>query len=185
MRTIITAAVAAIVLAAGAFAATAVVGGQATAQESDESAPAHDRPPKRAIVQETLAELVADGTITQAQADAITDALAAKAEEYKDEIEQWREEHRDRIRDGKRRAFRLGQYLEDGVIDSAELDEIMDQVPDDHWLKDPDGPAAPYLADGQVTADELRRLHEDLRQLRQDKREEPSAAPAEPTGAQI
>lgn len=186
MRTIITAAIAAVILAAGAFAATAVVGSQATAQESDEIAPLrHDRPGRGAILEETLAELVADDIITRAQADAISEALAAKAEEYKDEIQQWREEHRDQIRDGKRRAFRLGQYLEDGVIDSAELDEIMEQVPDDHWLKDPDGPAAKYLADDQVTADELRQLHEELRDLRQAEKGDASAAPAEPTGAQV
>lgn len=185
MRTIMIAALAALVVAGGALAATAVVGGQATAQETDENAPEHDRPQRGAILREALDELVADGTITRAQADAITDALAAKAEEYKDEIREWREQHRDKIRDGRRRAFRLGTYLDDGVIDADELAEILEQVPDDHWLKDPDGPAAPYLEDDQVTLDELRELRQELHEQRHDERGDALATPGEPTGSQI
>ncbi len=178
MRTIITAVIAAVVIAAGAFTATAVVGGQATAQESDEPAvEQHDRRHKGAILEETLSELVAAGTITQAQADAITDALAAKAEEYQEEREQRRAERQQR-----RGQFR--SYLEDGVVDSDELAEFLAGLPDDHWLKDPDGPAAPYLEDGQLTTDELRQLRDAFGGHRGGARGDASA-PAEPTGTQL
>lgn len=168
MRAIITAAIVAMLLVGGALAANAVIGGQATAQESDD-APAEDQARFRpgGLLAETLDELVADGTITQAQADAITDSLAAKVEEHRDEFEQ----RRDRFRDGRHRGFFLGRYLDDDVIDADELAEIMGQLPDDHWLNDPDGPAAPYLEDDQLTVDELRQLHEDLHELRESNAE--------------
>lgn len=172
MRTIITAATVAVLLFAGALAANAVIGGQATAQESDdaptdETATLHPG----GFLQETLDELVADNAITQAQADAIVDALAAKREEHRDELDARLQERGERFRDGRRKAFFLGRYLEDGVIDAAELDEIMAQLPDDHWLKDPDGPAAPYLEDDQLTVDELRQIHDALHQLRESNAE--------------
>lgn len=176
MRTIITAAIVAVLLFAGALAATAVIGGQATAQESDD-APTDEqaRPHPGGLLQETLDELVADGTITQDQADAIVDAVTAKAEERRDEFQQRRDERGDGFREGRRRGFFLGRYLDDGVIDAAELDEIMGALPDDHWLKDPDGPAAPFLEDDQLTVDELRQLHDSLHELRQSNAEGTSA----------
>jgi polyhydroxyalkanoate synthesis regulator phasin len=176
VRTIITAAIAAVLLFAGALAATAVIGGQATAQEGDD-APTEEltRPHPGALLQETLDELVVAGTITQAQADAITDALAAKVEEHRGEIQAWRDQRRDQLRDARHEGFFLGRYLDDGVVDAAELDEIMSRLPDDHWLKDPNGPAAPYLEDDQLTVDELRQLHDDLHQLRREDAQDSSA----------
>jgi hypothetical protein len=176
VRTIITAAIVAVLLVAGALGATAVIGGQATAQESDD-APTDEqaRPYRGALLQETLDELVTDGTITQDQADAIIDAIGAKREEYRDELQQWREEHGDGFREGRRRGFFLGRYLDDGVIDADELAEIMAALPDDHWLKDPDGPAAPFLEDDELTLDELRQLHDDLHELRQSNAEDTAA----------
>ena len=50
--------------------------------------------------------------------------------------------------------LRLGSLLDDGVITQEEIDGL----PDGHPLKDPDGPAAEYLDDGQLTLDELREL---------------------------
>ena len=180
MRTIITAVIAAVVIAAGAFAATAVVAGQATAQESDEPAidQQHVKRHRGAILEETLSELVAAGTITQAQADAITEALAAKAEEYQEERQQRREDRQER-----RAQFR--SYLEDSVVDGDELAEFLSGLPDDHWLKDPNGPAAPYLEDGQLTTDELRRLREGFRRHHGGAEGDALAPAAEPTGAQI
>jgi hypothetical protein len=172
VRTIITAAIVALLLFAGALAVTAVIGGQATAQESDD-APNDEqaRPHPGGLLQETLDELVAAGTITQAQADAIEGALAAKREERKDELQQWRRQRGDGFNYGMRRGFFFGRYLDDGVIDAAELEELMAALPDDHWLKDPEGPAAPFLEDDQLTLAELRRLHESLHELRRSNAE--------------
>ena len=187
MRTIITAVIAAVVIAAGAFAATAVVAGQATAQESDEPAidQQHVKRHRGAILEETLSELVAAGTITQAQADAITEALAAKAEEYQEERQQRREDRQQRREDRQERRAQFRSYLEDGVVDSDELAEFLSGLPDDHWLKDPNGPAAPYLEDGQLTTDELRRLREGFRRHHGGAEGDALAPAAEPTGAQI
>lgn len=179
MRTIVTAVIAAVVITAGAFAATAVVGGQATAQESDEPAiEQRDRPHRGAILEETLSELVADGTITQAQADAITDALAAKAEAHKAEREENREQ-RQAVRDQFRSA------IEDGVIDSAELAELQAALPDGHWLNNPDSPAAPYLQDGELTSDELSQLREELHGSRHGRRGDAAASSGESTSAEV
>jgi hypothetical protein len=60
----------------------------------------------------------------------------------------------------------MGGLLEDGVIDATELAEL----PDDHPLKDPDGPAADFLADGELTEDELKQLGEQRRERRADDR---------------
>ena len=141
-------------LVAGAFTAAAVTGGTALAQEDTTAAEdARPRPPARAeVLAEVLGGLVSDGTITQAQADAVTEALEAKAAEIREEFPNRR--HRD-----FRRGFRLGGLLADGEITADELAEL----PDDHPLKDPDGPAAEYLEDGRLTQDELRQLHEQRR----------------------
>ena len=179
MRTIITAVIAAAIIGAGAFAATAVVGGQATAQESGEPGiEQQDRPHKGAILEETLSELVADGTITQAQAGAITDALAAKVEEHQAERQANREQ-----RQAVREQFRSA--IEDDVIDSDELAELQAALPDAHWLNDPDSPAAPYLQDGELTSDELSQFREELHGSRQHRKGDASASSAEPTGAQV
>ncbi len=88
--------------------------------------------------------------------------------------EQWREENPGRFERGFRRGFRLGGLLEDGVIDAAEIAAL----PDDHPLKDPNGPAAEYLDDGQLTADELSQLREELHA----KKGETESGTAAPTG---
>lgn len=90
-----------------------------------------------AFLQEVLDDLVAEGTISQEQADAITDALKAKAEELKAEKDELRQ--------------LIAGFLEDGVITSDELA----QLPEDHIFNDPDGPFADALADGELTKDEI------------------------------
>jgi hypothetical protein len=86
---------------------------------------------------------VEDGTLDRAQADAVVSALEAKREELA-------EERGDRrLRASHRRGFVRGLLL-DGVITADEIAEL----PDDNPLKDPDGPLADALADGQITQDE-------------------------------
>jgi hypothetical protein len=160
MRRMLTALLAGVVLAGGAFAASAIAGGVATAQSEDDDTdlvkpnfPRHGE-----IVDEVLADLVASDVITQAQADAISEALLARSEEVRAEMEQWREDHPGgRFGSGFRRGFHLGTLLEDGVIDADELA----QLPDDHPLKDPNGPAAEYV-EGGLTLEELQLIKQQL-----------------------
>jgi polyhydroxyalkanoate synthesis regulator phasin len=104
--------------------------------------------------------LVGDGVINQSQADAVAEALQAKAEELREERRQWFEDHPDQRRRHFGGAFRLGALLEDGVIDAEELAELGP----DHPFNDPDGPAADYLDDGQLTAEEVREIIKELRE---------------------
>jgi hypothetical protein len=53
------------------------------------------------------------------------------------------------------------------VIDSDEIAEL----PDDHPLKDPNGPAAKYLGDDQLTKEELQELRQELHEQRQAERQ--------------
>jgi hypothetical protein len=161
MRKTLTAVIAAGVLVAGAFVATAVAGNQVSAQEApsgDSAVERPDHPGRGEVLDEVLSGLVDDGIIDQGQADAVAAALRAKGEELREQREQRREENPGRFERGFKRGFRLGGLLEDGVIDAAEIAAL----PDDHPLKDPNGPAAEYLDDGQLTADEMSQLREEL-----------------------
>lgn len=114
------------------------------------------------VMNEVLDGLVADGVITQEQADRIVADLSARLEELRAEFRAQREELADgtfshRIRGFGR--FGFGDLLEDGVIDADELAELGEG----HPLNDPDGPAAEYLDDGQLTEDELTEMMEELR----------------------
>ena len=139
------------VLVAGAFAASMIVDGQAIAQTIDE--PAVERPdvPKpEEILDEVLADLVADETLDQVEADAVKDALEDRHAEVRAQLDEWRENNPGR---GERDPAIAGM-LEDGVIDTDELAKL----PDDHPFNDPNGPAAEFLDDGELSADELREL---------------------------
>ena len=131
------------------------------------------------LVDDVLDDLVADGTITQAQADAISEAMEAR----RDELKSQRGEgfpgrgfgHR-----GGPGGFGgpgLGSLLDDGVIESDELAEL----PEDHPLLDADGPAAPYLEDGELTMDELEELHETWRKRRDGTESDTDTATEEDT----
>jgi hypothetical protein len=117
------------------------------------------RPGRRDVLGEVLDGLVTDGTITQDQADQIRDAIAAKREELRAELGDLRGERSLGDRHGFR-GFGPGfeDFLADGVIDADELA----QLPEGNPLTDPDGPAAPYLEDGQITQEELDQLMADL-----------------------
>jgi len=95
----------------------------------------HDR---NGLLTEVLADLVADGTITQAQADAITDGIAQKIEDKKAALDALRQKWQ--------------EIIADGVITQAEID----QLPADNPFR----LAFDSIAeDGQVTLDQLRQLH--------------------------
>jgi hypothetical protein len=173
MKTIFVSIAAAGVLMAGAFAASTVVDGPVLAQTTEDSAveaPDAGRPafPRHGeILAEVLDDLVADGTLEQGDADAVEAAYEARREEVRAEMEAWREENPGSFERGFKRGFALGGLLDDGVIDASELAEL----PDDHPLNDPDGPAAEFLADGQLTEDELKQLGEQRRERRADDRD--------------
>jgi polyhydroxyalkanoate synthesis regulator phasin len=161
MKKVIAALAAAGVLVAAAFTASIVTDdGIATAQVPDEgtttTTTTTERPEKGAAFREVLDELVAAGTITQDQADAIEEAMVAKHEELRESGEGFR--HHRRGRGGSE----LRGLLEDDVITADELAEL----PDDHPLNDPDGPAADYLDDGQLTTDELKEIREQMHEQR-------------------
>jgi hypothetical protein len=114
------------------------------------------RPERRDILGEVLDDLVGDGVITQEQADQIRDSVATKREELRGERGSGGPSG---FRGGLGQAF--GDFLDDGVIDADELA----QLPDGHPLTDPEGPAAPYLEDGQITEEELDELMAELHEL--------------------
>lgn len=162
MKRFLAALAAAGVLIAGGFvAATVSTPAPASAQESTE-APSEEgtieRPEKGAVLDEVFTELVADGVISQDQADQIQAALEAKHEELREQFGDrlQRRDHRNRLG-----GFLQGA-LEDGVVDADELA----QLPDGHPLNDPEGPFAEYLDDGQLTAEELEQIKEQFRQNR-------------------
>lgn len=157
MRRIIAALGAGSLLVGTAFTATALSGGVAAAQETEVTAETSDGPPRRGEVLElVLDDLVTQLTITEAQADAIAEAFDAKVEEL-------RADHPEAFRRGAHRGFIRG-LLEDGVISAEELASL----PEDSPLTDPEGPAGPYLGDGQITEDEWQQLKEDLHPAAQE-----------------
>lgn len=145
MRTIIASLAAAGVLVAGAFFASSVVPAPADAQVADTETTSPRAEARQEILDEVLAGLVADGTITQAQADAVSTAITDKAAELRSERQAMRE--------------LIKSFLEDDVITSDELA----QLGDDHPFNDPDGPFAEAAEDGEITKEELRELRRERR----------------------
>ncbi|HEY7703433.1 MAG TPA: hypothetical protein VID03_01220 [Acidimicrobiia bacterium] len=112
-------------------------------EETTTTTPATAKHDREGVIAETLDQLAEDGVITQDQADvvlqALTDALADEVRAHP-------------FRRGLGLGFRLGTLLDDGVITAEELA----QLPENHPLKDSDGPLAGALEDGQITTEELR-----------------------------
>ena len=88
------------------------------------------------VLEEVLDGLVEDGTLTQEQADAVTEGVETQREEIRSEHEALREQ--------------LRGFLEDGALSADELA----QLPEEHPLRNLDT----YLEDGQLTEDELSEL---------------------------
>lgn len=137
----------------------------ATLQDTSTTAPdASTKDDKQAranrndVLGDVLDEAVADGIITQEQADQLTESFAAKRDEIRAALGSARRDH-DGVRGFGRFGVDLRGMLEDGVIDADELAAL----PDGHPLSDPDGPAAEYLDDGQITQEELDQLVQSFR----------------------
>ena len=128
-----------------AGAALAQSGGAGTPGTTDPVAPAAEQPGpdadarpdlKDTILSDVLDELVAKGTITRAQADAVVSALDTKRTELRTAREQAREQ--------------LRTFWADGVLTQDEID----QLPEDSAFRN----LTTLLDDGKITVDELRGL---------------------------
>lgn len=95
------------------------------------------------LLDKVLKELVADGTIDQAQADAITTKLKAERDAFRADLQAKREA-------AKAVRAQIREFLKDGVITADELA----QLPADNPLRNLDK----LLDDGKITLDELRQL---------------------------
>lgn len=142
MKRLVASVAAAGILVAGAFVASSMTTSSAEAQ-TVEGTTAEERPEKGAILDEVLGELVDEGTINQAQADAVKAALQEKHEELKAD----RPDRGDRRhRRGHLRA-QIQELLEDGEISADEIAEL----PERHPFNNEDGPFAELLEDGKIT----------------------------------
>ena len=144
MKKIIASVAAAGVLVVGAFAASTITTSEASAQTEETPAVTDEirRPHPGAILDEVLADLVADGTLEQDEADAVTSAMADKWDELKEKFgdRKDRRAHRQELHDN------IQSWLEDGVITADELAELDVDLP-----RVEDGPLAEALEDGQIT----------------------------------
>lgn len=96
------------------------------------------------LFEEVLADLVSQGVITQEQSDAIVEAMTAKADEYRAEMEAQREQLRQNWE-------QIQGFMEDGVITQDEVD----QLPEDSRFRQMFNSIA---EDGQLNVDELEGL---------------------------
>jgi polyhydroxyalkanoate synthesis regulator phasin len=186
MRTKIIAAFVAGGLLVGAGFLTSVISAPGAAQAQDtteddstqddstqkDTAPDDSQEPERrflrpalGFLEDVLDDLIADGTLTDEQADAVIDGVEAKAQDL---IDEHGGELRERLREGRehwgpfKNGLRFGALLDDGGIDQDEYDALGE----DHPLKQVD--VTEYLADGTITPEELRELMADLWEARQD-----------------
>ena len=161
MKHIVIAGVAALVLVAGVSVANVVVSSAANAQEqanaTTDDAPRDDAN-RRGILTDVLDRLVGDGTLSRTQADAVEQAVREEVAE--------RKPLRRATRRGAERGYRLGRLLADDVIDAEELEMLRE----DHPLRDPNGIAAPYLDDGQLTIEELKLIRQAWKESRSAER---------------
>ena len=104
------------------------------------------------ILADTLSELVADGTITQEQMDAIVTAIEEKKSAIAAE--------RSRVKE------LLESFWSDGVLTSAEIA----QLPFAYRFTDPDGPFADALEDGQITKEEFEAIAKEFRGAKHKRR---------------
>jgi hypothetical protein len=142
------------VIAVFSVAALVVVGAVAAVaqtDDTDEDAPVRERIHEPGEILAEVLEGFVPGTLTEDEVDEILAAVEAKHEELRAEREAHRAEM-EQFRD------QMHSFLEDGQLTADELA----QLPEDHPLLDPDGPAVEYLEDGQLTADELTELRSEF-----------------------
>ncbi len=166
MKKIITSLAAAGILVAGTFAASTATTSPADAQATDTDVVA-ERPEPGPARDAAMDGLVADGTLTQAQADTVKDRLLAAHEERRAEREARREERKERRAERRANRAQIREFLEDDVITADELA----QLSEDHPFRNPDGPIGDALADGEITRDELEAAKEAFKEEHQAKRE--------------
>jgi hypothetical protein len=146
-----------LVAGAGATAVVAASPGLALAQEEEATAPQNPGLHRGGV----FAGLVEDGVLDDAEVAAVQETLLALREAAREEAGA---EPRLERRHPARAGFRLHELLDDDVIDADEIAGL----PADSPILDPDGPFAPYLEDGELTADEM----EELKAARQVEMEE-------------
>lgn len=117
-----------------AVTAALVLGGSLVVMaQADVAGTDDERGPIGSAIDEVLDDLVADDTLTRAQADAVIEALDARRAEFRAEREQMREQ------------------MEEFWADDQLTQEEIDQLPDwHHWSQMTD-----LLEDGVITRDEL------------------------------
>lgn len=159
MRKVLTALGVSGLLVAGAFVASTVSLGAASAQTTDTPIVDDEVGPREAVLDEVVQSLIDDGTITEDEAVIVKERFVAKHEELAGERqarqEQRREDHE----------LILG-FLDDDVISASELA----QLPEDHPLRNTDGVFSSALEDGQITRDELDQVRAEHRQDRRERR---------------
>ncbi|MCL1600182.1 MAG: hypothetical protein M3112_01440 [Actinomycetia bacterium] len=171
MKKIIASVAAAGVLVVGAFAASTITTSEASAQTEETPAVTDEirRPRTGAILDEVLADLVADGTLEQDEADAVTSAMADKWDELKEKFSDRKERraHLTELHDN------IQSWLEDGVITADELAELDVDLP-----RFEDGPLAEALEDGQITQAEWDAFMEEREARHETRRNVPEGAVA-------
>jgi hypothetical protein len=146
-------------LIAGAFVASTLSLGAASAQTTDTAIVDDEVGPREAVLDEVVQSLIDDGTITEDEAVIVKERFVAKHEELAAEREASREQRRE-----DRELIR--GFLDDDVISASELA----QLPDDHPLRNTEGVFSSALEDGQITRDELDQVRAEHRQDRRERR---------------
>jgi polyhydroxyalkanoate synthesis regulator phasin len=131
--------------------ATAPAADPSTAPAADPASPGPSTQsaprPRDPVLRSVLDDLVANGTISAAQEQAILDAVDAK----KADLRAQRQQQREAL---KAQRQQIRQFLSDGLITQDELD----QLPADSPLRRLGG----LMTDGKITIQELRELGRDL-----------------------
>jgi hypothetical protein len=159
MRKVLTALGVSGMLIAGAFVASTLSLGAASAQTTDTAIVDDEVGPREAVLDEVVQSLIDDGTITEDEAVIVKERFVAKHEELAAEREARQEQRRE-----DRELIR--GFLDDDVISASELA----QLPDDHPLRNTEGVFSSALEDGQITRDELDQVRAEHRQDRRERR---------------